>query len=77
MGTDFITEQAFKEMVERMRPRLMQLGRSFFHDEELAEDAVPAGQLAYLHSRDNVDRSGASSEEMLIAQTNPAGALLS
>ena len=27
-------------MAHRMRPRLIQLGRSFFHDEELAEDAV-------------------------------------
>lgn len=28
-----------------MRPRLMQLGRSFFHDEELAEDAVQEALL--------------------------------
>ena len=25
-----MTEQAYKEMVERMRPRLMQMGREFF-----------------------------------------------
>ncbi len=32
-------------MAHRMRPRLMQLGRSFFHDEELAEDAVQEALL--------------------------------
>lgn len=35
-----MTTQEYEEIAHRMRPRLMQLGRSFFHDEELAEDAV-------------------------------------
>lgn len=35
-----ITEQAYKEMVERMRPRLMQMGREFFGSDTEAEEVV-------------------------------------
>lgn len=35
-----MTEQAFKEMVERMRPRLMQMGREFFGSDTEAEEVV-------------------------------------
>lgn len=34
------TEQAYKEMVERMRPRLMQMGREFFESDTEAEEVV-------------------------------------
>ena len=35
-----MTEQAYKEMVERMRPRLMQMGREFFGSDTEAEEVV-------------------------------------
>lgn len=35
-----MTEQAYKEMVERMRPRLMQMGREFFGFDTEAEEVV-------------------------------------
>lgn len=35
-----MTEQAYKEMVERMRPRLMQMGREFFGSDTEAEEMV-------------------------------------
>ena len=41
-------------MAHRMRPRLMKLGRSFFHDEELAEDAVQEALLRLWLLRDRV-----------------------
>lgn len=35
-----MTEQVYKEMVERMRPRLMQMGREFFGSDTEAEEVV-------------------------------------
>ena len=35
-----MTEQAYKEMVERIRPRLMQMGREFFGSDTEAEEVV-------------------------------------
>ena len=35
-----MTEQAYKEMVERMRPRLMQMGREFFGSDTEAEEVM-------------------------------------
>ena len=35
-----MTEQAYKEMVDRMRPRLMQMGREFFGSDTEAEEVV-------------------------------------
>ncbi len=40
METDVMTGQEFKQMVERMRPRLMQMGREFFGSEMEAEEVV-------------------------------------
>lgn len=42
-----------------MRPRLIQLGRSFFHDEELAEDAVQEALLRLWLLRERVGASEA------------------
>ena len=46
-------------MAHRMRPRLMQLGRSFFHDEELAEDAVQEALLRLWLLKEKVGASEA------------------
>ena len=54
MGTDFITEQAFKEMVERMRPRLMQMGRECFGSDTEAEEVVQETWLRAWNVRDKV-----------------------
>ena len=54
MGTDFITEQAFKEMVERMRPRLMQMGREFFGSDTEAEEVVQETWLRAWNVRNKV-----------------------
>ena len=54
MGTDFITEQAFKEMVERMHPRLMQMGREFFGSDTEAEEVVQETWLRAWNVRDKV-----------------------
>ena len=40
METDVMTGQEFKQMVERMRPRLMQMGREFFGSDTEAEEVV-------------------------------------
>ena len=40
METDVMTGTEFKQMVERMRPRLMQMGREFFGSDTEAEEVV-------------------------------------
>ena len=40
-----MTTQEYEEAARKMRPRLIRLGRSFLHDEELAADAVQEALL--------------------------------
>ncbi len=54
-----MTTQEYEEIAHRMRPRLMQLGRSFFHDEELAEDAVQETLLRLWLLKERVEISEA------------------
>ena len=56
-------------MAHRMRPRLMQLGRSFFHDEELAADAVQEALLRLWLLRERVgERPSSSASEALLVR---------
>lgn len=54
METDVMTEQEFKEMVERMRPRLMQMGREFFGSDTEAEEVVQETWLRVWNVRKRV-----------------------
>lgn len=54
METDVMTGQEFKQMVERMRPRLMQMGREFFGSDTEAEDVVQETWLRAWNVRDKV-----------------------
>jgi len=54
MKTDFMTEQAFKEMVERMRPQLIKMGREFFGSDTEAEEVVQETWLRAWNVRDKV-----------------------
>ena len=49
-----MTEQEFKELVERMRPRLMQMGREFFGSDTEAEEVVQETWLRVWNVRDRV-----------------------
>ena len=48
------TEQEFEQMVERMRPRLMQMGREFFGSNTEAEEVVQETWLRAWNVRDKV-----------------------
>ena len=54
METDVMTGQEFKQMVERMRPRLMQMGREFFGSDIEAEEVVQETWLRAWNVRDKV-----------------------
>ncbi len=54
METDFMTGQEFKQMVERMRPRLMQMGREFFGSDTEAEEVVQETWLRAWNVRERV-----------------------
>lgn len=54
METDVMTGQEFKQMVERMRPRLMQMGREFFGSDTEAEEVVQETWLRAWNVRDKV-----------------------
>ncbi len=54
METDIMTGQEFKQMVERMRPRLMQMGREFFGSDTEAEEVVQETWLRAWNVRDKV-----------------------
>lgn len=65
---DSMTTQEYEEIVHRMRPRLMQLGLSFFQDGEQAADAVQEALLRLWLLRERVsDISHA--EALLIKMT--------
>ena len=55
METDVMTGQEFKQMVERMRPRLMQMGREFFGSDTKAEEVVQETWLRAWNVRDRVE----------------------
>ena len=55
METDVMTGQEFKQMVERMRPRLMQMGREFFGSDTEAEEVVQETWLRAWNVRDRVE----------------------
>lgn len=54
METDVMTGQEFKQMVERMRPRLMLMGREFFGSDTEAEEVVQETWLRAWNVRDKV-----------------------
>ncbi len=54
MKTDVMTGQEFKQMVERMRPRLMQMGREFFGSDTEAEEVVQETWLRAWNVRNKV-----------------------
>ena len=54
METDVMTGQEFKQMVERMRPRLMQMGHEFFGSDTEAEEVVQETWLRAWNVRDKV-----------------------
>ena len=54
METDVKTGQEFKQMVERMRPRLMQMGREFFGSDTEAEEVVQETWLRAWNVRERV-----------------------
>ena len=55
METDVMTGQEFKQMVARMRPRLMQMGREFFGSDTEAEEVVQETWLRAWNVRDRVE----------------------
>ena len=54
MEKDMMTEAEFEQMVERMRPRLMQMGREFFGSDTEAEEIVQETWLRAWNVRDRV-----------------------
>ena len=52
---DSMTTQEYEEIAHKMRPRLMQLGLSFFQDEEQAADAVQEALLRLWLLRERVN----------------------
>lgn len=54
METDVMAGQEFKQMVERMRPRLMQMGREFFGSDTEAEEVVQETWLRAWNVRERV-----------------------
>lgn len=59
METDVMTGQEFKQMVERMRPRLMQMGREFFGSDTEAEEVVQETWLRAWGVRQRVELTDA------------------
>ena len=59
METDVMTGQEFKQMVERMRPRLMQMGREFFGSDTEAEEVVQETWLRAWGVRNRVELTDA------------------
>lgn len=49
-----MTTQEYEAIAQRMRPRLMELGRTFFHDEEQTADAVQEALLRLWLLRERV-----------------------
>jgi RNA polymerase sigma factor (sigma-70 family) len=54
-----MTEQEFEQMVERMRPRLIQMGREFFGSDTEAEEVVQETWLRAWNVRDRVELTDA------------------
>lgn len=54
MDKSVMTEQEFEQLVERMRPRLMQMGREFFGSDTEAEEVVQETWLRAWNVRDKV-----------------------
>lgn len=59
MDKNIITEQEFEQMVERLRPRLMQMGREFFGSDTEAEEVVQETWLRAWNVRDRVELTDA------------------
>ena len=53
-----MTEKEFEQTAQRMRPRLIKVGRSFFGSETLAEDAAQEALIRLWLLRDRVDNVG-------------------
>lgn len=54
MDNSVMTEQEFEQMVEKMRPRLMHMGREFFGSDTEAEEVVQETWLRAWNVRDKV-----------------------
>ena len=54
-----MTEQEFEQMVERLRPRLMQMGREFFGSDTEAEEVIQETWLRAWNVRDRVELTDA------------------
>ncbi len=54
-----MTEQEFEQMVERLRPRLMQMGREFFGSDTEAEEVVQETWLRAWNVRDRIELTDA------------------
>ena len=52
MDNSVMTEQEFDQLVEKMRPRLMQMGREFFGSDTEAEEVVQETWLRAWNVRD-------------------------
>ena len=59
MDKSVMTEQEFEQLVERMRPRLMQMGREFFGSDTEAEEVVQETWLRAWNVRDRVELTDA------------------
>lgn len=59
MDKSLMTEQEFEQMVERLRPRLMQMGREFFGSDTEAEEVVQETWLRAWNVRDRVELTDA------------------
>lgn len=55
MDKSQMTEQEFEQMVKRLRPRLMQMGREFFGSDTEAEEVVQETWLRAWNVRDRVE----------------------
>ena len=63
-----MTTIEYEEIVQRMRPRLVKLGGSFFQDDELAADAVQEALLRLWLLRERVNDENYA-EALLIRMT--------
>lgn len=59
MDKSLMTEQEFEQMVERLRPRLMQMGREFFGSDTEAEEVIQETWLRAWNVRDRVELTDA------------------
>lgn len=59
MDKSVMTEQEFEQMVEHLRPRLMQMGREFFGSDTEAEEVVQETWLRAWNVRDRVELTDA------------------